>query len=278
MRLETVHPRELSASDAALWRAHQTSDPALQSPYLTPDWAKLIGDVREDARVVVIQDGAGFFGAQRLSRFAAMGMGAPIADYQGVVGMRERLRTERGLSPHDVIVVNAGALVDQKDQATLIRAAALVKKERPEVKFLVLGEGPLRPRLEELIRELKLESSVFLWGHRSDVVDCTALGDIFVLSSQAEGIGGALIDAMAVEVPTAATRVGGLSDLYGSSEAPELTPAGDADALAKNILWVLKDPDEARRRVEQGRLTAARFTAKAMADGYEALYKKVSTQ
>lgn len=87
MRLETVHPRELSASDATLWRAHQTSDPALRSPYLTPDWAKLIGDVRDDARVVVIQDGAGFFGAQRLSRFAAMGLGAPIADYQGVVGM-----------------------------------------------------------------------------------------------------------------------------------------------------------------------------------------------
>lgn len=87
MRLETVHPRELSASDAALWRAHQTADPALQSPYLTPDWAKLIGDVRDDARVSVIQDGAGFFGVQRLSRFAAMGMGAPISDYQGVVGL-----------------------------------------------------------------------------------------------------------------------------------------------------------------------------------------------
>ena len=89
MRLETVHPRELSASDAALWRAHQMADPALQSPYLTPDWAKLIGDVRDDARVCVIQDGAGFFGAQRLSRFAAMGMGAPISDYQGVVGLAD---------------------------------------------------------------------------------------------------------------------------------------------------------------------------------------------
>ncbi len=87
MRLETIHPRELSASDAALWRAHQLADPALQSPYLTPDWAKLIGAVRDDARVCVIQDGAGFFGAQRLSRFAAMGLGAPIADYQGVVGV-----------------------------------------------------------------------------------------------------------------------------------------------------------------------------------------------
>lgn len=87
MRLETVHPRELSASDAALWRAHQMTDPALRSPYLTPDWAKLMGEVRDDARVCVIQDGAGFFGVQRLSRFAAMGLGAPIADYQGVVGL-----------------------------------------------------------------------------------------------------------------------------------------------------------------------------------------------
>lgn len=89
MRLETIHPRELTAEDAALWRAHQTSDPALGSPYFTPEWAQLIGSTRDDARVCVIQDGAGFFGAQRLSRFAAMGLGAPIADYQGVVGLSD---------------------------------------------------------------------------------------------------------------------------------------------------------------------------------------------
>ena len=87
MRLETIHPRELNADDAALWRAHQSADPALQSPYLTPEWAKLMGAVREDTRVCVIQDGAGYFGAQRLSHFAAMGLGAPISDYQGVVGL-----------------------------------------------------------------------------------------------------------------------------------------------------------------------------------------------
>lgn len=188
---------------------------------------------------------------------------------------RARLRVERGFSPQDVLVVSAGALVEQKDQATLFRAAVLVRKERPEVKFVVLGEGPLRPRLEKQILELDLESSVFLWGHRSDVVACTAMADVFVLSSVSEGIGGALIDAMAVEVPTAATHVGGLADLYGSSDAPELTPAGDASALAKNILWVLRDPAEAGRRVARGRLTAGRFTANAMADGYEGLYSMV---
>ncbi len=191
---------------------------------------------------------------------------------------RARLRAERGFSPQDVLVLSAGALVEQKDQATLLRAAAIVRQERPEVKFVVLGEGPLRTRLESQIRELGLESTVFLWGHRSDVVECTAMGDIFVLSSVGEGIGGALIDAMAVEVPTAATRVGGLADLYGSSDAPELTPAGDADALAKNILWVLKDPAEAGRRVAQGRLTAGKFTAKAMAEGYDSLYQAALNQ
>lgn len=87
MRFETVHPRELNSADAALWRAHQLADPTLQSPYLTPEWAKIIGAARDDARVCVIQDGAGFLGVQRLSRFAAMGLGAPISDYQGVVGL-----------------------------------------------------------------------------------------------------------------------------------------------------------------------------------------------
>lgn len=85
MRIKTIHPRALSGEHVALWRAHQHASPTLQSPYLTPEWARLIGEARDDARVCIIDDGAGFFAAQRLSRFAAMGLGAPIADYQGLV-------------------------------------------------------------------------------------------------------------------------------------------------------------------------------------------------
>lgn len=86
MRLETIHPKELGEEKLGQWRAHQLGREGLQSPYLTPDWAQLVGSVRDDARVVVIDDGAGFFAAQRLSRFAAMGAGAPISDYQAIVG------------------------------------------------------------------------------------------------------------------------------------------------------------------------------------------------
>lgn len=97
MRLETIHPKELAPTEIGRWRAHQQACASLQSPYLTPEWAQLVGAVRDDARVCVIEGGAGFFGAQRLSRFSAMGLGAPITDYQGVVG-------EAGLR------VSAGAL------------------------------------------------------------------------------------------------------------------------------------------------------------------------
>ena len=86
MRLETIHPKEIGDAEAALWRAHQAARPELGSPYLTPEWARIIGETRGDARVCVIEDGAGFLGVQRLSRFSAMGLGAPLADYQGVVG------------------------------------------------------------------------------------------------------------------------------------------------------------------------------------------------
>lgn len=86
VRLETIHPNELGPAEIDRWHALQRANPEMASPYLTPEWAQLIGAVRDDVRVCVIGDGEGFFAAQLLSRFAGMGGGAPIADYQGVVG------------------------------------------------------------------------------------------------------------------------------------------------------------------------------------------------
>lgn len=89
VRFETIHPKELGQADIEKWRSHQRA--GTFSPYLTPDWAQLIGAARADARVVIVNDGEGYFGAQRLSRFSAMGLGAPISDYQGLVSC-ERLK------------------------------------------------------------------------------------------------------------------------------------------------------------------------------------------
>jgi CelD/BcsL family acetyltransferase involved in cellulose biosynthesis len=84
VRLKTIHPSELGQADIEKWRSWQRA--GTLSPYLTPDWAQIVGAARADARVVIVGDGEGYFGAQRLSRFSAMGLGAPISDYQGLVG------------------------------------------------------------------------------------------------------------------------------------------------------------------------------------------------
>ena len=117
MRLETIHPKELGPAEFARWRAHQRANVVLRSPYLTPEWAQLIGAVRDDARVCVIGGGDGFLGVQRLSRFAAMGLGAPIADYQGLIA-QPGLRVEPsaicravGVGRIDVANAPAGTLL-----------------------------------------------------------------------------------------------------------------------------------------------------------------------
>jgi len=85
VRIEVIHPSELGSAEVSRWRALQAAEPGLASPYLTPDWARIVGAARQDARICVLNEGQGYFPVQRVSRFAAMGLGAPIADYQGVV-------------------------------------------------------------------------------------------------------------------------------------------------------------------------------------------------
>ena len=89
MRVESIHPKDLSDSDVAAWRSFLASDAELSSPYLTPDWARLVATHRSDVRVAVWRDGTsepvGFLPVQRRGDYAAMPAGGPICDYQALV-------------------------------------------------------------------------------------------------------------------------------------------------------------------------------------------------
>lgn len=186
---------------------------------------------------------------------------------------KDRFRRDKGLSPADVAVVHVGALVPHKDQATLLRAVQRAAWEEPKLRLILVGDGPLRGSLEALARELGIAGRTTFQGHDPDPLGWTAAADLFVFSSKEEGLGTALLDALVVGVPTAATAAGGIPDIYGGAGAPELSPPGDPAALARNILSALRDPGESRRRVERGRERAARFTVDAMTGAYEKLYE-----
>jgi CelD/BcsL family acetyltransferase involved in cellulose biosynthesis len=153
VRLETIHPNELGPADVDRWRALQRAYPDLASPYLTPDWAQIVAAARPDARVCVINDGAGFFGAQRLSAFAAMGLGAPIADYQGVVSAPDLKLDPAALCR--ALKVGRIDLTHTPTGATPVRAAGQDGSWIAETQGgRDLYEAALRTRRSEFVRQM----------------------------------------------------------------------------------------------------------------------------
>jgi glycosyltransferase involved in cell wall biosynthesis len=144
-----------------------------------------------------------------------------------------------------------------KGHDRFLHAAALVARERPDARFLVVGDGPLRRGLDEMTRGLGISSRVVFAGAREDVPSLLALMSAFVLSSVSEGSPNAVMEAMAAGVPVVATDVGGVAAVVGNSGAATLVPPGGADELARGVLGVLSDPAAAAAMGAAGRREAA---------------------
>ena len=183
------------------------------------------------------------------------------------------VREQYRFPPHSLIVGNIAALVPHKGQRDLIDAAAIVVREAPEARFLVLGEGELRPTLEQQVKHLHLSQHVVLAGFRADVLAVLKGLDLFVMSSVTEGLGTSLLDAMAASRPIVATQAGGIPEVVVDGETGVLVPPRDAHALRRG------DPWHAARRVQtatDGRAGFARvgtpFSVDRMVDETLAVY------
>jgi L-malate glycosyltransferase len=182
------------------------------------------------------------------------------------------------LPTHAPIVGNIGALVAQKGQHHLIDAAAIVVRAVPDSRFVICGEGELRPALEEQIKRKHLERHVFLAGFRADVLELLKGFDLFALSSLQEGLCTSLVDAMAASKAAVATRVGGVPEVVADGETGLLVPPRDHEALADRIIILLKDGTR-RARMGEAALKRARklFTVDHMVAGTLATYERLVT-
>jgi glycosyltransferase involved in cell wall biosynthesis len=140
------------------------------------------------------------------------------------------------------VVGNVAALAGHKGQKHLVAAAARVIREVPDTRFLIVGEGELREALEHQIKDLGLERHVLLTGFRDDVAGLQKSFDLFVMSSVTEGLGSAMLDAMACNRAVVATRAGGIPEAVEDGVTGLLVPPQDEAALAKAIVRLLKDP------------------------------------
>jgi len=140
----------------------------------------------------------------------------------------------------------AGRLSPEKGFAVFVEAAALVVKQRPDVGFVLFGDGPLRREIAGLIGERGMQSKFVIAGFRNDLSRLLPNLDINVMSSFTEGLPVILLEAGAAAVPTVATSVGGIPEVIDDGRTGFLVPAGDASALAQRIVTLL-DNDAQRK-------------------------------
>lgn len=162
--------------------------------------------------------------------------------------------------PHNApIVGNVAALVPHKGQRHLVAAAAKVVREVPDARFVILGEGELRASLEHQIKHLGLERHVVLGGFRADVIGLLKSFDLFVMSSETEGLGTSILDAMACAKPVVGTKTGGIPEAVADGDTGLLVPTHDDTALAQAIVRLLRDQSLRDRLGASGRQRVAEY-------------------
>ena len=187
------------------------------------------------------------------------------------------LHEDLWLPHHAPIVGNVAALVPHKGQRHFVEAARLVLPRVPDARFVIAGEGELRPALERQIKDHHLEKHVLLAGFRPDVLSLHKAFDVFVMSSITEGLGTSLLDAMAAAKPVVATTVGGIPEVIVEGETGFLVPPRDHEAMADAIVRLLNDEALRVRMGRAGRARAAsRFSAERMVQDTLRAYQRVA--
>ncbi len=187
------------------------------------------------------------------------------------------VRRSLGLEPDAPLVLFAGRLAAQKGVDDLLMAADLLHHIRPSVRYLIVGDGPLRGRLEELSRGLHLGGVAHFLGHRDDVPTLMAASDAVVLPSHYEGLPNVVLEAMLAGKPVVATDAPGTTEVVVDGETGVLVPRGRPPRLAQALRTVLDDRPLALRLGEAGRIRAlGAFGVDAMIGRFAQLYEGIA--
>ncbi len=146
------------------------------------------------------------------------------------------------LSPKAFVFGMVGRLAPTKGLPHLIEAFSMVKKDLPLAQLVLLGNGPSRAELEQQASKTSCRDSIHFLGHKDNIEQLYRAMDIFVLSSVAEGMPRAILEAMAAGVPCIATEVGGIPEILPNRDVGRLVPARDSNALATAMIDLANTP------------------------------------
>jgi glycosyltransferase involved in cell wall biosynthesis len=185
-----------------------------------------------------------------------------------------RVRGELGIPADRFVAGWLGRMTEIKRVDDLLRAFALLR-DRQDADLLLVGDGPLRPRLEDLARELGVEDRCHFVGYQADVGAYIAASDAIVLTSANEGTPVTLIEASAAGKPVVTTDVGGVRDVV-EPDSGIVVPPGDVVAVAQGLDLLASDPALGRRLGEAGRARVTdRYSVPRLVDDVDRLYREL---
>lgn len=164
----------------------------------------------------------------------------------------------------------------EKGMDVLIDAMCLLKQKFSQVCCLIVEAGQERQALLEHIRQRKLEDTVLLIGFREDIPELLRIMDVFVLPSLEEGMPQSLLQALATERAVVASSVGGVPEVILNGETGLLVPPRDPIALAHQVEWLLREPDQGKTMGQAGRQVIVRnYSVESMLAKTEELYSSL---
>lgn len=220
-------------------------------------------------------------GIGRPEQYVVVPSGVPTAELRGRAPARSQARARLGVGPEDFVVVGVGRLVYVKGFELLVAALPRVLGDVPATRVILLGHGPERAALERQASALGVADRLRLEGEVSGadgrLLDYLAAADVCAAPSRNEGMGRALVEAMAIGLPVVGAAVGGIPAVIGDDEAGRLVPPDDPEALARALVELGRDASLRAKVGEAARARAERFSTAVSEARLLALYTALAS-
>ncbi|MGH9462186.1 MAG: glycosyltransferase, partial [Vicinamibacteria bacterium] len=187
-------------------------------------------------------------------------------------------RSELGWSVTERIVVGVGRLVPVKGFDVAVRALTELRAVLPEIRLVLVGDGPERSRLERLAAADGNLSRLTITGVTGDVTRFLAASDVVIAPSRNEGMGRVLVEAMALGKPVVASRVGGVPSVVSDGRSGTLIQPDSPDELARALIELFNDPARMRAYGEAAVELAEQFSLRVMEQGVLTLYRQLASE
>ena len=287
-----VHTHSSKAGILGRWAAHRAQVPVIVhsihgfgfTPQQTPPLRWLLRKAEiwtsgiTDHFIAVSQsnraDGIRY-GLFKAGQCTVIRSGFDLDAFKNAGSSGNELQSELDIGPGTPLVLMVACLKPQKNPLDFVQVASLVRKEVPEARFLLAGDGELKDALHREIDRLGLDNVFFMLGWREDVPRLMRSSRIVVLTSRWEGLPRVIPQAKAAGRPVVATAVDGSVEAVRDGIDGYLCSPGDVKTMADRVVLLLKDPDLAHRMGREGSLAVDEWDQDTMVRKQEELYERL---